>query len=309
MNQRKEGKFLKKIFLWMMAICLLTALSVGASAENRYELSMVDKFQTLQTGPIFASRESLEQALYNFLYTNEILWKYLTREDRRTLLEKAESTINSGMGLRIRIKKMDKLKNIDLQILPFNYPQAQFMVIATNMVWKDKKYETVKLENGANQTFRLDGKHLAMANFFDEPVDYLKKVDEEIAKDPKNVDLRLAKAQIYDLYNQELAVKEYLGIIKDFPDSPIAYNNLAMIYTGYSNMNLLNPDKAVEYAVKACEMTKYEEVGHVDTLARAYFVKGNYQKALELTKENVKKSEDTDLWAFLEILECNPPQK
>jgi tetratricopeptide (TPR) repeat protein len=81
-----------------------------------------------------------------------------------------------------------------------------------------------------------------------------------------------------------------------------------MIYTGYSNMNMLDPDQAVFYATKACEMTKYAEVGHVDTLARALYAQGNYQKALELAKENIKKSEDTDLWAFLEILECHPPQ-
>jgi tetratricopeptide (TPR) repeat protein len=293
----------------MIAICLLVAVSACASAENRYELGMVDKFQDLQTGQLIASRVSLEQAFYNFLYNNELIWKYLTREDRRTLLEKAESTINSGMGFRIRIKKMEKLRNVEIQVLPFNYPQVQFLIIATNLNWNNQKLVTVKMDDGIHQVYRLDGEHLVMATFFAEPVAYLQKVDEEIAKDPKNVELRLAKAQIYDLYDQQAAIQEYLGIIRDFPESSIAYNNLAMIYTGYSNMNMLDPKKALTYALKACEITKYQEVGHVDTLARAYYINGDYQKALKLTKENIQKSDDLDLRTFLEILECHPPKQ
>lgn len=296
------------IFLSMIAVLVACAASASFAAESKFEISMVDKFQKLQTAPVIASRASVENLLYNSIFNIKPVWDSFTREERLAFVEKTQSTFASGLGIKIRIKKAEKLKNIEFQLLPLDIRGTQILIIATNLLPTKTGLETVSIEKGMSTLYKLDGEHLALCSYFEPPQEELDQLDRLIQKDPKNLDLRLAKAQCFDTFDQRVAIKEYEKIIEDFPDAAVAYNNLAMIYTGYTNLNLVDPDKAVSFATKACELTHNLEVGHLDTLARAYFVKGEYQKALDLAKENVKKTDDIDVLIFLEILETHPPQ-
>lgn len=296
---------------WVFALVLSLLAGLAASgslaADKQFDLSMVDKFQKLPTGVVIASQASVENLMYNSVFNIKPIWNALSREERRGLIEKTRSVISTGLGLKLRIKKADKLKNVEIQILPFDIQGIQFVITQTNLNPTKDGFETVGQDRGMGSIYKLDSEHLAL--FIEPPVEDLNQLGLMIQKDPKNLELRLARANYYEMYDQRAAIKEYEGIIADFPEAAVAYNNLAMLYTGYFNLNLLNPAKAVSNAIKACELTKYEEVGHVDTLARAYFFNGEYQKALDLAKENVKKTDNLNVLSFLELVEAHPPVK
>ena len=84
----------------------------------------------------------------------------------------------------------------------------------------------------------------------------------------------------------------------------MALNNLGWLYATSTDPNVRNPEKALEYALKAVAATKEENAGVLDTLAEAYFVNGRYSEAVETErkalaleprdsfKESLKKYED-----------------
>lgn len=294
------------IAVLLVACCLLT---VANAADERYELTVMEEWEKMPARAVIASKASVEQALYNWVFTNEILWKGLTREDRRTILDRTMKLNGTGLVVKIRLPKVERLKNVEFAMIPLTNGQESIIAVVMNLRPKEKGgWDTVKLSNGFYRIFRLENSHLVVS-LAEDPAKQIQILDEEIAKKPNDPELWMGKAWIYDLWDQQKAIEEYERIISKFPDYAGAYNNLAMVYTGYSNMNFINPDKAVQYAKKACELTKYEEDGHVDTLARAYYVQGNVEKAIELTQANIQKKDEIVYRALLELMECNLASK
>lgn len=61
-----------------------------------------------------------------------------------------------------------------------------------------------------------------------------------------------------------------------------------------------NADLAIRAATRGCELTKWEEPGVIDTLARAHFVKGDAKKAAELQRKAVALEKNAESRAELE---------
>ncbi len=62
-------------------------------------------------------------------------------------------------------------------------------------------------------------------------------------------------------------------------------NNLAWLMATEKTAAIYNPAKAIEYAQKVCEMTKYQDVSFLDTLATAYAANGQLDRAVEVAQK------------------------
>lgn len=65
------------------------------------------------------------------------------------------------------------------------------------------------------------------------------------------------------------------------PDSAILLNNLAWLYVTSDDAAIHNPQKGVQLATKAVELTHQRSASLLDTLAEAYFASGDRDKAVE----------------------------
>ena len=75
------------------------------------------------------------------------------------------------------------------------------------------------------------------------------------------------------------AIADYSKGIEIDPRDPDAYNGLAWLSATSWNESFRNGKKAVEYALKAVELSKWQNPYHLDTLAAAYAEAGNFKEA------------------------------
>jgi len=65
------------------------------------------------------------------------------------------------------------------------------------------------------------------------------------------------------------------------PENAEILNNLAWMCAATKDAEIRDPQKALEYALQACALTKYDKADHIDTLAVAYAANGQFSKAVE----------------------------
>lgn len=95
--------------------------------------------------------------------------------------------------------------------------------------------------------------------------------------------------------------------------APLNYkpiNDLAWFYATVPEPKLQDAEKAVELAIKACEMTRYEDPNTLDTLAAAYGLKGDFEKAQQWILTAIELADDdakSNLEAHRELLDAEKP--
>ncbi|MEZ5940080.1 MAG: tetratricopeptide repeat protein [Planctomycetaceae bacterium] len=87
-----------------------------------------------------------------------------------------------------------------------------------------------------------------------------------------------AECQLGDF---KAAVSDYEKALELMPSQPEFMNDYAWLLATCRDATILNADKAVELAEKACESTETPDPSFLDTLAAAYARKGEYNKAFE----------------------------
>jgi Tfp pilus assembly protein PilF len=76
------------------------------------------------------------------------------------------------------------------------------------------------------------------------------------------------------------AMAQYRQAVRISPDSPGVLNNLAWLLATCPDAHLRDGVQAVQYAVRACELTHYGAAPLVGTLAAAYAEAGRFDEAI-----------------------------
>lgn len=105
----------------------------------------------------------------------------------------------------------------------------------------------------------------------------------------------------------------YDAVLEKEPDDELALNNLSWLLSTSPEDTVRDGKKALELALKACELTEYKKAYILSTLAAAYAELGQFDKAVEWSRKSVdlaeKEDEDRldDLKRELEAFQRNEP--
>jgi tetratricopeptide (TPR) repeat protein len=100
--------------------------------------------------------------------------------------------------------------------------------------------------------------------------------------DPKDAGAYRSRGYTYSLKDQyDRAISDYNKALEIDPKDAEAYNNLAWILATVKTSSLRNGKKAVELALKACELSNWKNLGYLDTLAAAYARAGDFNNAVK----------------------------
>jgi arylsulfatase A-like enzyme len=113
---------------------------------------------------------------------------------------------------------------------------------------------------------------------FDEPEKHLTTELVEHSRYPK-IATALAE-KLYEKGQIRRAYNKYLNILELDPDSLNGLNSVAWIQAASTIDGIRNPQQAVGYALKACQVTDNRNPEALDTLAVAYAAAGDFQKAI-----------------------------
>ncbi|MGZ3493266.1 MAG: tetratricopeptide repeat protein [Thermodesulfobacteriota bacterium] len=95
-------------------------------------------------------------------------------------------------------------------------------------------------------------------------------------------DFYIKRGNAYDRkgqYNQ--AISDYSKALEINPRLAEAHNGLAWILAAAKEPGIRNGEKAVEHALKACELSNWRNPNYLDTLAAAYARVGDFSKAIK----------------------------
>jgi len=93
---------------------------------------------------------------------------------------------------------------------------------------------------------------------------------------------------LFELDRRKSALKQYYLLLRDEPDSAKILNPIAWILATTEDTNIKNPPEAVKFALRACELTGYNDPQTIDTLAAAYAADGKFAQAIETAKKAIE---------------------
>jgi TPR repeat protein len=82
--------------------------------------------------------------------------------------------------------------------------------------------------------------------------------------------------------NEAKAIDYYEELLATDRTMAVAYNNIAWVRVTSTDPKIRNPQKALDYALKAVQLSEGRQGYALDTLANAYFLAGQTDKAIEI---------------------------
>jgi arylsulfatase A-like enzyme/Flp pilus assembly protein TadD len=127
------------------------------------------------------------------------------------------------------------------------------------------------------------------------------KPDKAIECFNKSLEIRPKQPEVMSelamaLYGQnkvQQALTLWTESLESDPNQPYAANSLAWIKATSKDEKFYNPDQALKFARQACEFTKYQEPGMLDTLGAALAANGQFDKAAETARKALQLAKST----------------
>ncbi|MCX5635161.1 MAG: tetratricopeptide repeat protein [Planctomycetota bacterium] len=179
-------------------------------------------------------------------------------------------------------------------ILKHNEPQLYYyLAIAYDHLGKSElaiqNYtRAIKIKSDYPEAYNGIGKMFLMQGKFDKAAENFEEVL-RIRNDWPDTYENLALA--YSQLNKYgLAVANWKNGLKLDPNSADTFNNLAWILAVAEDAKINNPAQAIGYAQRACELTKFNDPGFLDTLAVSYAAAGKFSVAVETAQKAMDKA-------------------
>ena len=100
--------------------------------------------------------------------------------------------------------------------------------------------------------------------------------------DPKDADAYNERGIVYgDKGQYDEAISDFTKALEINPRDAVVYNNLAWLFATAKETRFRNGEKALQLALKACELTDWKNPSLLDTLAAAYARVGDFQNAVK----------------------------
>lgn len=113
---------------------------------------------------------------------------------------------------------------------------------------------------------------------------------------PDYLAARITLADILvELGETQLAVEHYHKALQLKPDQAHVLRNLAWILATSKDVKVQNPNGVVKFAVRACELTEYNQPEFLDTLAAACAAAGRFSQAIETAEKAINLAENTGM--------------
>ena len=107
------------------------------------------------------------------------------------------------------------------------------------------------------------------------------------------------------------AIADFSRALKLNPNYAAAHNSLAFLLATCADEKYRDGHKAVESALKACQLTEGRNWGYTDTLAAAYAESGDFEKAKQFQAKAIElapsKKSKQDCGSRLELYEQGKP--
>ena len=149
------------------------------------------------------------------------------------------------------------------------------------------------------------------------PFEAIEYFNESLRLDPSYIKSRIYLAYtLFEVNKIQSAVEQYYKVLEYEPDNLEALNSLAWFLATKVDASFYDPQKAVEYAQRACELTDYENPELLDTLAVSYAASGNFKEAIEKATKAIglidlddKKELADEIQKHLELYKAGKPYR
>lgn len=114
----------------------------------------------------------------------------------------------------------------------------------------------------------------------------------------------------------DMAAADFDRVINNDPNGSSFLNECAWLYSTFPADRFRNGQKAIKLAVKACELTKWNNASYIDTLAAAYAEIGDFElavewqeKAIELLNGEDRKKNENEFKERLKLYQTGKPYR
>jgi Tfp pilus assembly protein PilF len=125
----------------------------------------------------------------------------------------------------------------------------------------------------------------------------LVEYQEAVRDDPTNADLWLRLAHLYEMLSRgEDALHSMEKGLEADPGNAGILNHMGWFYATTFEANLRDPAKALAYAQRAVEASNGTDANVLDTLAEAYYVNREFDKAIETEERALELAPELDVY-------------